>query len=127
MGDSNERVVRIDKPGIEKSRALFLKFSGKRIWDEETKLAINGDRIVKDTVIRFSDGYIHGGIDSEGSPQPAIECDDTHTEWWENGVPHREDGPAVVSDFGDWEEYWNHGELLLIRYKEPGPAKGEGP
>jgi hypothetical protein len=106
------------------SRGLFLKFRGKRIWDGEAKEAINGDRVIKDVIIRFAGGYIHGGKDPGGNGQPAIECGDTHTEWWEDGVPHRDDGPAVISDFGDWEEYWERGKLVSIYYRPPDKSWG---
>jgi hypothetical protein len=109
-----------------KSRALFLKFQGKAVYDGEARRAINGDRIVQETIIRFENGYIHGGLDLDGKPQPAIECKDVHTEWWEQGYLHREDGPAVISDFGDWEEYWEHGKLVSIYCRPPDTDWGRG-
>lgn len=40
-----------------------------------------------------------------------------YTEWFLNGVHHREDGPAMVFEDGD-VEYWQNGEL----HRTDGPA-----
>jgi hypothetical protein len=117
-------MVKLEGAVEEKSRALFLKFLGKKIWDGEAKEAIWGERVIKGVVIRFADGYIHGGIDADGAAQPAIECNDSHTEWWTEGYLHREDGPAVISEFGDWEEYWDRGKLVSIYYRPPDKTWG---
>jgi hypothetical protein len=114
-------MVKLENTDREMSRSLFLKFEGKTISEESGKSAIQGERIVKGVIVRFKDGYIHGGTDSDGFPQAAIECRDQHKEWWENGRLHHESGPAVISDFGDWEEYWNQGELVSIYQRGTGP------
>jgi hypothetical protein len=122
-------MVKLEDAALDKSRALFLKFMGKRIGDNETAAAVDGDRVIKadtfDCVIRFRDGFIHGGKDPDGNPQPAIECVNAHTEWWEDGWLHRDGGPAVIHDFGDWEEYWDHGNLVAIYYSPPDKIGGE--
>ena len=57
-------------------------------------------------IVRFKDGYIDGGY------LPAIEYEDGGTEWWSKGMP---DGhPAIVTDFGTREEYWENGRLIRI-------------
>jgi hypothetical protein len=117
--EKTDGMVKLEGAAEKDSRGLFLKFAGKKIWDGEAKEAISGDRVIQGVVIRFAGGYIHGGKDPEGNGQPAIECADSHTEWWDSGYLHREDGPAVVSDFGDWEEYWDHGKLVSIFYRPP--------
>lgn len=39
------------------------------------------------------------------------------TKWYHNGLLHREDGPAVIYNSGEWE-YYRHG----ILHREDGPA-----
>jgi len=41
---------------------------------------------------------------------PAIECRDAHSEYWENGLLHRDDGPAVISAGDNKIEYWKKGK-----------------
>jgi hypothetical protein len=122
----SDGMVKLEGAGEEKSRALFLKFQGKAVYDEGAQKAASGDRMIQETIIRFEGGYIHGGLDLDGRPQPAIECKDAHTEWWEKGFLHREGGPAVVSDFGDWEEYWERGKLVSIYCRPPDKDWGKG-
>jgi hypothetical protein len=58
---------------------------------------------------------LHGGTGIDGDSQPAIELANGHTEWWEEGQLHRENGPAVIAMHGTWEEYWLHGDMVMIR------------
>ncbi len=62
-------------------------------------------------ILNFKNGFLNSepGI-------PAVQFEDTHTEYWQNGKLHREeydsDGnlkPAVISDFGEHKEYWLNG------------------
>jgi hypothetical protein len=122
----NNGMTKLRTSDISKSRGLFLKFLGKQVGNSEEGKVCHGDYAIKETIIRFKDGYFHGGADTEGNPQPAIECGDGHTEWWEDGYLHRENGPAIISDYGDWEEYWEHGKLVMILYREPVSGKGIG-
>jgi hypothetical protein len=117
-------MIKLEEATEKESRGLFLDFLGKRIYDEENKMPVNGDRILQGAIIRFAGGYIHGGNDPDGKPQPAIECRDSHTEWWEEGKLHREGEPAIISDFGDWEEYWVKGKLVSIFYIPPDESWG---
>ena len=41
-----------------------------------------------------------------------IECDDAHLEFYKDGQLHREDGPAVISDYGKVKEYWKNGHRI---------------
>jgi hypothetical protein len=123
MPDNNE-MTKLKTSDITKSRGLFLKFMGKQVGNNEEGKPCNGDYLIKETVLRFKDGYLHGGTDREDDPQPAIECGDGHTEWWEKGYIHRDEGPAIISDYGDWEEYWEHGKLVMILYREAVNKKG---
>ena len=51
-------------------------------------------------------------------PEPTLtESADGRREWWLNGVPHREDGPAIEWPDGR-REWWLHGKL----HREDGPA-----
>jgi hypothetical protein len=124
MENANDGVIKLEKATKKDSRGLFLEFLGKSIYDGEAAGPINGDRVIQGVVIRFEGGYIHGGKDIDGNSQPAIECGDTHTEWWEKGYLHREDGPAIISEFGDWEEYWDRGKLVAIAYRPPDKSRG---
>lgn len=38
--------------------------------------------------------------------------------WWQNGLYHREGGPAIIGVKGIRQEWWIHG----IRHREDGPA-----
>jgi hypothetical protein len=97
------------------SRSRYLKFIGATVGNKTTGEACNGDYNVAGDISRFKGGLLHGGVDLDGEPQAAIELLNGHTEWWEDGQPHRDNGPAVISLNGTWEEFWHHGELLLIR------------
>jgi len=46
-----------------------------------------------------------------------IERIDGHKEWWLNGKPHREDGPAIIKGSGT-KSWWIKGKL----HREDGPA-----
>lgn len=67
-------------------------------------------------IMRFHHGYLWGLND-----EPAIECTDSHTEFWEagkiscsmldcNGNPI----PAVISIYGAVREYWKNGKQLKV-------------
>jgi hypothetical protein len=58
------------------------------------------------------------GSKPEPEPEPTLtESADGRREWWLNGVPHREDGPAIEWPDGR-REWWLHGKL----HREDGPA-----
>jgi hypothetical protein len=118
-------MVKLENVSEKNSKTYFPQYSGKIISDETGKQKMEGERFVKGVIIRFKDGYIHGGQGVEGNSQPAIECGDSQVEYWENGYLHREDGPAIIAEFGDWEEYWDHGKLVYIFQRQPGTAKEE--
>jgi hypothetical protein len=117
--------TKIEGATIKDSRGLFLKFLGNNIYDTELGTALEGQRRIDGTILRFKGGKIHGGKDVEGNDQPAIECTDVHTEWWEDGLIHKDNGPAIISQFGDWEEYWNHGVLQNIIVRKPDNIQGK--
>jgi hypothetical protein len=109
------------------SRSAFLKYAGKTFGSEE-KGPMHGEYLVEGVITRFHNGLLHGGTDFVGEPQAAVILPDNHTEWWDMGRLHRDEGPAVISKFGDWEEFWNHGTLVMIRAKgeiAPNPARAE--
>jgi hypothetical protein len=127
----------------DKSRSRFLPFQGKRISENfglEEALFYEGDApgaLLEDgtasstesledllsalCIVRMKDGLIANHVDDEGGLLPAVEADDGHTEWWEEGKLHRTDGPAVLSEGGLWEEYWEEGRLLRIESGEETP------
>ena len=96
------------------SRSRYLKFLGMTVGNQKTGEACNGDYTVNGDISRFKNGLLHGGKGLDGEDQPAIELADGHTEWWENGLIHRDGGPAIISEYGTWEEFWQHGELKMI-------------
>jgi hypothetical protein len=97
------------------SRSRYLKFLGATVGNKKTGIPCEGDYNVNGDISRFRNGLLHGGKGLEGEDQPAIELLNGHTEWWEDGQLHRDRGPAVISQGGAWEEFWHHGELVLIR------------
>jgi len=99
------------------SRSAFLKYAGKTFGSGKDG-AMHGEYLIDGVITRFHNGLLHGGTDIAGEPQPAVILPDNHTEWWEMGRLHREEGPAVVSKFGDWEEFWTRGTLVMIRAKD---------
>jgi hypothetical protein len=115
MSEQSETMEEFRTNDKSHSRSLYLKFLGATVGNRETGVPCNGDYNVNGDISRFRNGLLHGGRDAEGEAQPAVELLDGHTEWWEDGYPHREDGPAVVTRHGTWEEFWLHGELVMIR------------
>ena len=97
------------------SHSPNLKYQGVSIFNDEDKKPCNGVYEMNGTTIRFNKGLLHGGKNEEHQDVPAYQTENGHCEFWENGLLHRENAPAVISDWGDWEEYWNHGELVLIK------------
>jgi hypothetical protein len=90
-----------------KTVARFTHLTGQQLTDEHGQPLVN-DTIDKDTgaILRFSNGYLDGGN------LPAVECDDSHMEFYKNGKLHREEGPAVVSDYSKVKEFWNNGHRV---------------
>lgn len=65
-------------------------------------------------LVNYHKGKLHSYADV-----PAIQCDDTHTEYWTEGKLHNaekdQEGntlPAVISDYGDIQEFWNEGKRI---------------
>ena len=69
--------------------ARFTHLAGQLLTDEHGQPLIN-DTIDKDTgaILRFRNGYLDGGN------LPAVECDDSHMEFYKDGQLHREGGPG---------------------------------
>lgn len=108
-------ILEINNPDIKLSKCLNLKYQGITIFNDISKKPMNGEFNVSGDIIRFKNGLLHGGKSPDGNDIPAFETEDGHVEFFENGLLHRENFPAVISDFGDWEEWWNHGNLIYIR------------
>ena len=65
-------------------------------------------------ILNWKDGFLHSTPDT-----PAVQFDDSHTEYWENGkLSNREQDiygnlmPAVISQYGSIEEYWVDGKRV---------------
>jgi hypothetical protein len=115
MSEQSEQMEEFRTNDKSHSRSLYLKFLGATVGNKETGVPCNGDYNVNGDISRFKNGLLHGGTGIEGEAQPAIELLNGHTEWWEDGFLHRDDGPAVITQHGTWEEFWLHGELMMIR------------
>lgn len=97
------------------------QFIGVPVIGRDGKL-LNGEEKFKfeneeETVCRFVNGFLDGNIyDKDGNISerlPALEYSFGGTEYWTKGVP---DGfPAVIQNFGYYEEDWNNGTILEIR------------
>jgi len=111
MDNELERLSTNDKSF---SRSRFLKFLGITIKNKKTGEVCNGLLTIDDTILHIKDGLLDNYAGTNGEPGPAVEYAGSHFEWWQNGLLHRIGGPAVISEHGDWEEFWIHGELILI-------------
>jgi hypothetical protein len=87
--------------------ARFLHLAGQQLTDEHNQPIVN-DTIDKDTgaILRFKNGFLDGGS------LPAVECEDSHMEFYRNGKLHRDKGPAVISDYGKVKEFWTNGRRI---------------
>lgn len=69
------------------------------------------------TVCRFVNGLLDGNIYDSGGKiigsQPALEYSFGGTEYWTKGFP--EGFPAIVQNFGYYEEDWTNGIIQEIR------------
>jgi hypothetical protein len=119
MSEQSEQTEEFRTNDKSPSRSLYLKLLGATVGTKETGGPCNGDYNVNGDISRFKDGLLHGGADAEGEAQPAVELLDGHTEWWKEGLLHRDGGPAVVTGHGTWEEFWLRGELVMIRVFGP--------
>ena len=107
------------------SLSRFLKLNGnpQKAYDENGKLK-NGQEFKKfvnkwgldEVIVIFN--WKEGKLHSEGFI-PAVQCSDTHTEYWENGKLSNKnrdyDGnlmPAIISNYGTEKEYWIDGQQI---------------
>ncbi len=98
------------------------QFIGVPVVGKDGKL-LNGEYRFKfeneeeETVCRFVNGFLDGNIyDEKGKvleKLPALEYSFGGTEYWTKGAP---DGfPAIVQNFGYYEEDWQNGTIQEIR------------
>ena len=107
--------IEMKAPDIKYSKSECLKYQGVTVFNDVSQKPCDGEYTVSDTIVRFRNGLLHGDKTPDGLDIPAYETETGHTEYFKNGFLHREKGPAVITDWGDWEEWWNEGELILIR------------
>jgi hypothetical protein len=62
-------------------------------------------------MLSFKAGLLNCVVDF----QPAVVCKDGHLEYWKDGVPHAEGGPAIVSLHDQVLEYWYNGHHIFTR------------
>lgn len=110
-------IIEIKTPDKSYSKSECLKYQGVTVFNDVTQKPCDGQYMVSETIVRFRNGLLHGGKTPDGLDIPAYETESGHTEYFENGLLHRVNAPAVISDWGDWEEWWNEGELIFIRAK----------
>ena len=120
-------VYEIKTSDTKKSRAKNLKYQGVSIFEDtstkpchgefaiQRKTARDGGETVITEIVNFEHGLLQNRKDSDGLVVPAYRTDLGDAEYFENGLLHREDGPAVICDWGNWEEWWHHGTLVMIR------------
>lgn len=108
-------IIEMKTPDKSYSKSQCLKYQGVTVFNDVSQKPCDGQYMVSDTIVRFKNGLLHGGKTPDGLDIPAYETDIGHTEYFENGLLHRVNLPAVISDWGDWEEWWNEGKLILIR------------
>ncbi|WP_149554564.1 hypothetical protein [Treponema pectinovorum] len=98
------------------------QFIGIPITGEDGKLLngeykFNFENEEEPTVCRFINGLLDGNVyDAEGiilERLPALEYSFGGTEYWTKGTP--EGFPAVVQNFGYYEEDWTSGTIQEIR------------
>ena len=107
--------IEMKTPDIKYSKSECLKYQGVTVFNDVSQKPCDGEYTVSDTIVRFRNGLLHGDKTPDGLDIPAYETETGHTEYFKNGFLHREKGPAVITDWGDWEEWWNEGELIFIR------------
>ena len=111
------------KPRVEtKSRFYDLQLSNKPVMDLDGPK--NGQEIVtflnrfgRDkirAILNYKDGFLNNEPNC-----PAVQMEDFHTEYWENGklsnTELNADGelmPAVISDYGRHQEWWANGKKI---------------
>lgn len=120
-------VYEIKTSDTKKSRAKNLKYQGGAIFEDSSSKPCHGELSVQRNVLRggeeisvtkivnFEHGLLQNRKDSEGFVVPAYRTDLGDAEYFENGILHRENGLAVICDWGNWEEWWQHGTLVMIR------------
>lgn len=120
-------VYEIKTSDTKKSRAKNLKYQGVSIFEDSSAKPCHGEFSVQRNVFRggeeisvteivnFEHGLLQNRKDSDGLIVPAYRTDLGDAEYFENGLLHRENGPAVICDWGNWEEWWHHGTLVMIR------------
>ena len=120
-------VYEIKTSDTKKSRAKNLKYQGVSVFEDTTtelchgefaiqrKVLRGNEELVVTEIVNFEHGLLQNRKDSEGCIVPAYRTDLGDAEYFERGVLHREDSPAVICDWGNWEEWWHHGTLVMIR------------
>lgn len=107
--------IEMKTPDIKYSKSECLKYQGVTVFNDVSQKPCDGEYTVSETIVRFRNGLLHSDKTLDGLDIPAYETETGHTEYFKNGFLHREKGPAVITDWGDWEEWWNEGELIFIR------------
>lgn len=115
MSEMSEKYIEIKTSDTKYSKSECLKYQGVSIFNDITKEPCHGEYNTDEFTTRFKNGLLHGGVTSEGNTLPAYETSDGHLEFFENGLLHRDNAPAIISHWGEWEEWWSHGSLVLIK------------
>jgi len=73
---------------------------------------LQGDHSCNCFILRFFNGV----LSNDGKSRPAVECNDTHMEFWEDGKLHNDNGePAIITDYGEIVEYWENGKKVISK------------
>jgi len=95
-----------------KDSISVLKEQWGEIFRSKDQVAITGEILFGDGILRLKDGKIDGG------KLPGYEGTLYHLEYYKGGVLHRESKPAVIgySDSGILvEEFWQNGKFIDVR------------
>ena len=108
-------VYEIKTSDTKKSRAKNLKYQGVSVFEDTTTKLCHGEFAIQRKVLRGNEEIVVTEIVNfeHGLLQNRKDLGDA--EYFEQGVLHREDGPAVICDWGNWEEWWHHETLVMIR------------
>lgn len=113
-------MITIIPSGIKDSKERHPQFHGVPMLDSKGNILPDGKYFFdkeKTVIVCIYHGLIDGrGNSGEGSAGGwAIQHKDGHTEWWRSGYPYNSEEtlPAVISEFGTWEEYWNRQHELV--------------
>ena len=114
---------------MEKTESRFFELQLKRKPVLENGKPKNGQEFIIFTnqfgikgqigvILNWKNGYLNNLDNGE----PAVQMDDTHTEYWTNGLLDNQNYdkngnlmPAVIAKYGQVEEFWVNGKKVVAK------------